>query len=130
MLPESAIFSVVEQYNATKLNGPRSLPVALCLNERMDTPWNLAGRALLAEALHYHLKTQPDLTYNHKTMSIKALDKLIPTRIGAIQRSRSRERQPMIMRQQKAQVDRVYGRRKSVSQCIRTIHQLYTWSAI
>ena len=115
MLPDSAIFLVVEQYNTMKLNGPRSLPVALCLNKRMDTPWNLAGHVLLAEALHHHLKTQPNLTYDHKTMSIKALDKLIPTQIGAIQRSRSRESQPMIMQQQKAHVDCVYGRRKSVS---------------
>ena len=92
----------------------------------MDTPWNLAGRALLAEGLHNHLKTQPDLAYDPKSMSIRALDKLIPTRIGAIQCSCSQKSKPLTMREQKAQRDRVYGRRKSVSQRLRTVHLLYT----
>lgn len=89
--------------------------MAFCFDEKMDTPWNAAGRALLAEALHHHLKAQPNLRYDQKTMNANALNKLIPARVNTIQRSRVQKSQPAGMKQQRAQCDRVYGRRKSVS---------------
>ena len=121
VLADSAADQVIQQYNTTKLNGPRMLPVAFCFNEKMNTPWNLAARSLVAEGLHHHLKAQFNLRYDSQTMSMEALNKLIPTRVNSVQRSRSQKSQPIIIQRKKAQLDRIYGQQKSVSGA-RTIH--------